>query len=389
MGAVCIAAPAPEAALPPVWPVHLWDDRLRKVEQPSPACGHQIPWARPQWIIFEALSEAWGLWGPSRTHPGSVGASPGAMSSARALGAEQPTWSHFNILPWFGQGKRPQRIWQICHWSTGQQVCCWRSEREPLALGEEGGYQQKAGGSASSFFSLSRTSLAQTPSLASRVEGSHHLAAVRRLLCSLGNEIRHGVSGFVFLWAAHPLHLPPGTAQPLTRAGPRGAGPCTERQCSVWGCWGISPRQGKPRVRVPNRSCVCSEPEVILCLCAEGMENARQMQRHLHLHSIQIPGMADEAGVHTGNMLCRSLCLLKMLLFFFPKKVTNNFRLNKYLERNILLNFLRFPWLEKNPTNSLLERIHLTFDKTLLHSLLLVLNRRSEEKHKGANYFLR
>lgn len=34
------------------------------------------PWACLQWITFETLSEAWGLWRPSRTHPWSVGASP-------------------------------------------------------------------------------------------------------------------------------------------------------------------------------------------------------------------------------------------------------------------------------------------------------------------------
>lgn len=89
-----------------------------------------------------------------------------------------------------------QGFGSICHNSAGQHVCHWKSKHESLALWEAGGYQQKAGGSASSFSSLSRTSLAQPQLLASRVEGFHHQAAVRRLLCSLGNEIRQGMGGF-------------------------------------------------------------------------------------------------------------------------------------------------------------------------------------------------
>lgn len=64
---------------------------------------------------------------------------------------------------------------------------------------------------------------------------------------------------------------------------------------------------------IPNRSCACREPEVILC--TEGMENARQMQRHLHLHSIQIPEMAGGAVSTHATCFVEACLFLKSFLF--------------------------------------------------------------------------
>jgi len=66
----------------------------------------------------------------------------------------------------------------------------------------------------------------------------------------------------------------------------------------------------------------------------------------IHFIELQMMTHESDAGKNSG-VLCRRLALLKMLSFF-SQKVTNKFSLNKYLERNILLHFLRFPSLEKN-----------------------------------------
>lgn len=59
-------------------------------------------------------------------------------------------------------------------------------------------------------------------------------------------------------------------------------------------------------VKVPNRVFACREPDIIVCLCIEQMENVMQMQKHLYIHIIQCQTMTHEPDAgRTGSMLCR------------------------------------------------------------------------------------
>lgn len=375
----CTAASAPEAALPQYdqytfgmadseeWTAQpsLWSpdpSELACTTLTLRCCLRLEGFEGPAELIIEVLVQVLRQW-----------VQQGAWEQSNPLGL-----THFNILPWFGKDKWPWRFWQ--HLSLGIVSFVGDLSMSQWHFGRWVGTSRKL---CQLLFLSLKDQLGSSTVISWQSGGFSSPSNCKDVVVLTWKWDK---TWDEWVWSIRelpvPLYLPPCTAQLLTRAGLcQGAKPLY-RQAMLF-LWVLG-HLCKTREAKSERT---KDPVLIVSLMLSCVCVQREWKMSEKCKGSCTFTPSKFKGWQMKQVSCFvEVSLLKVLPFFFPNKVTNNFRLNKYLEINILLNFLRFPWLETKSTSSLLKRIHLTFDKAFFHSLLLLLNRRSEEKHQRSKW---